>query len=102
MEPYSPYAQSKYEAELELRALASETGMEVVIIRSPLVYGPRAPGNFGELVRWLDRGLPLPLGAIRNRRSLVGLDNLIGTYIRECPIVQCIQHLVLFIPIRAV
>lgn len=84
--PHSPYAVSKYEAELGLRALAEETGMDVVIIRSPLVYGPGAPGNFGSLVRWLKRGVPLPLGAIHNQRSLVALDNLVDL------IVTCITH----------
>lgn len=84
--PHSPYAVSKYEAELELQALSSETGMEVVIIRPPMVYGPNAPGNFGSLIRWLRRGVPLPLGAINNRRSMVGLDNLVDL------IVTCIDH----------
>jgi len=85
-QPHSLYAQSKYEAELGLKALATETGMEVVIIRPPLVYGPGAPGNFGSLMRWLQRGIPLPLGAIHNQRSLVALDNLIDL------IVTCIDH----------
>jgi UDP-glucose 4-epimerase len=75
--PHSPYAQSKHEAELALRALSAQTGLEVVIVRPPLVYGPGAPGNFGALLRWLQRGLPLPLGAIDNRRSYVALDNLV-------------------------
>ena len=85
-QPHSPYAQSKYEAELGLQALAAETSMEVVIIRPPLVYGPQAPGNFGSLMRWLQRGIPLPLGAIHNQRSLVALDNLVDL------IVTCIAH----------
>jgi UDP-glucose 4-epimerase len=84
--PHSPYAVSKYEAELGLQALAAETGMEVVIIRPPLVYGPGATGNFGSLMRWLKRGVPLPLGAIHNQRSLVALDNLVDL------IVTCISH----------
>ena len=84
--PHSPYAVSKYEAELGLQALAAETGMEVVIIRPPLVYGPNAPGNFGSLMRWLKRGVPLPLGAIHNQRSLVALDNLVDL------LVTCIMH----------
>ncbi|WP_029526176.1 UDP-glucose 4-epimerase family protein [Polaromonas glacialis] len=84
--PHSPYAVSKYEAELALQALAAETGLEVVIIRPPLVYGAGAPGNFGSLMRWLQRGVPLPLGAIRNRRSLVALNNLADL------IVTCITH----------
>jgi nucleoside-diphosphate-sugar epimerase len=85
--PHSPYAVSKHEAELGLKALALETGMEVVIIRPPIVYGPNAPGNFGSLMRWLSRGLPLPLGAVTlNRRSLVALDNLVDL------ILTCLQH----------
>ncbi len=84
--PHSPYAVSKYEAELALQALAVDTGMEVTILRPPLVYGPGAPGNFGSLVRWLGCGIPLPLGAIYNQRSLVGLDNLVDL------IVTCLTH----------
>ncbi len=86
VDPHSPYAVSKYEAELGLQALAAKTGMEVVIIRPPLVYGPRAPGNFGSLMRWIRRGVPLPLGAINNQRSLVALDNLVDL------IVTCLTH----------
>lgn len=74
--PRSPYAISKWEAESALRSLAEQTGMEVVIVRPPLVYGPRAPGNLGRLIETIRRGLPLPLGAVSNRRSLVALDNL--------------------------
>jgi nucleoside-diphosphate-sugar epimerase len=84
--PHSSYALSKYEAELGLHALASETGMEVVIIRPPLVYGPGAPGNLGSLMHWLQRGVPLPFGAINNQRSLVALANLVDL------IVTCIDH----------
>lgn len=84
--PHSAYAVSKHEAELELQALALQTGLQVVIIRPPLVYGPGAPGNFGSLMRWLQRGVPLPLGAIDNRRSLVALDNLVDL------IITCITH----------
>lgn len=84
--PYSPYAISKFEAELELQALASKTGMEVVVIRPPLVYGPNAPGNFGSLMRWLQRGVPLPLGAIHNRRSFVAITNLVDL------IAVCLTH----------
>lgn len=84
--PHSPYAVSKNEAELALQALAVETGLEVVIVRPPLVYGPGAPGNFGSLMHWLRRGIPLPLGAIHNQRSLVALDNLVDL------IVTCLTH----------
>jgi nucleoside-diphosphate-sugar epimerase len=85
--PHSLYAISKYEAEIALRELAKETGMEIVVIRPPLVYGPNAPGNFRTLVRWLSRGLPLPFGLVTtNRRSLVGLDNLVDL------ILTCAEH----------
>ncbi len=74
--PQDAYAVSKLEAEEGLRELAAGTGMEVVILRPPLVYGPGVKGNFASLVRWIRRGRPLPLGAASNRRSLVALDNL--------------------------
>lgn len=85
-QPVDPYGESKWEAENVLRDLARRTGMEVVIIRPPLVYGPRAKGNFATLLSAIRRGLPLPLAAINNRRSLVGLDNLIDL------IVVCLAH----------
>ena len=84
--PHNAYALSKWEAEQGLLRIAAETGMEVVIIRPPLVYGPNPPGNFGSLMRWLQRGVPLPLGAIHNQRSLVALDNLVDL------IVTCLTH----------
>jgi nucleoside-diphosphate-sugar epimerase len=84
--PNSPYAISKYEAEIGLKLVADSSGMEFVIIRPPLVYGPRAPGNFGSLVRWLKRGVPLPFGAINNKRSLVSVGNLVDL------ILTCITH----------
>jgi nucleoside-diphosphate-sugar epimerase len=74
--PHSPYAVSKHEAEIGLMALARESGLEVVIIRPPLIYGPRAPGNFGKLMRAIEGHKHLPLGSIFNQRSLVGRDNL--------------------------
>ena len=84
--PLNAYALSKWEAEQGLLGIAAETGMEVVILRPPLVYGPHAPGNFGSLMRWLKRGVPLPLGAIYNQRSLVALDNLVDL------IITCLTH----------
>lgn len=85
--PLDPYGISKMEAEAALRALARETGMAVVIIRPPLVYGPAVKGNFLAMMRALWRGIPLPLGAVTaNRRSLVALDNLVDL------IVTCIDH----------
>lgn len=85
--PHSHYAVSKYEAELGLQKIAVETGIEIVTIRPPIVYGPNAPGNFGSLMRLLHRGLPLPMGAVtQNRRSLVALDNLVDL------ILTCVLH----------
>lgn len=75
--PEDFYGLSKLEAERGLQALAHETGMEVVIIRPPLVYGPGVKGNFASMVGWVRRGLPLPLGSVDNRRSLVAIDNLV-------------------------
>lgn len=85
--PQDAYGISKWEAEKELRAVAEQTGMEVVIIRPPLVFGPGVKGNFAIMMRWLARGVPLPLGAVtNNRRSLVALDNLVDF------IVTCLDH----------
>jgi UDP-glucose 4-epimerase len=84
--PLDPYGISKMEAEQGLRKIAAETGMEVVIIRPPLVYGPGVKANFQSLMRLLVRGMPLPFGAINNRRSMVSLDNLVDL------IVTCIDH----------
>ena len=81
------YAQSKWEAEQGLWEVQHETGMELVIIRPPLVYGPNAPGNFGSLMCWVEWGIPLPLGSIHNQRSMVALDNLVDL------IITCIDHL---------
>lgn len=75
--PHDLYSRSKLEAEEGLLAIAEETGLEVVIIRPPLVYGPRAKGSFASLVKWIHRGIPLPLGSVQNQRSLVALDNLV-------------------------
>lgn len=75
--PEDAYGISKLEAEQGLLALARNTGMEVVIIRPPLVYGPEVRGNFASMVRWVRKGMPLPLGAVHNKRSLVALENLV-------------------------
>lgn len=86
-EPGDPYAVSKCEAEAGLRLVSQDTGMEVVIIRPPLVYGPGVAANFLAMMRWVSSGIPLPLGGItENRRSLVFLDNLVDL------IVACIYH----------
>lgn len=84
--PEDAYGQSKLEAEQGLMKLAAETGIEVVIIRPPLVYGPGVKGNFASMIKLVEKGLPLPLGAINNKRSLVGIDNLVDLVIR------CIDH----------
>lgn len=85
--PEDPYGESKHEAEQLLRQIAAESGMQVVIIRPPLVYGPGVKANFESMMRWLARGLPLPLAAVtENRRSLVALDNLVDL------IVTCLNH----------
>lgn len=77
-EPSDPYGISKLEAEQGLLALAGRTFMEIVVIRPVLVYGPGVKANFLNMMRWLDKGFPLPFGAINNnRRSLVALDNLV-------------------------
>ncbi len=85
-QPHNAYAISKWEAEKGLFDIAKSTGMEVVVIRPPLVYGYKAPGNFGVLMRALLSGWPLPLGRIKNLRSFVALDNLVDF------IVTCIVH----------
>jgi len=84
--PQDPYAVSKMEAEQSLRQLATDTGMELVIIRPPLVYGPGVKANFAALMHAVQCGWPLPLGAVHNRRSLVALDNLVDF------IVTCLTH----------
>ena len=79
-------AVAKMEAEQALREVSAASGMELVIIRPPLVYGPGVKANFAALVRLVRRGWPLPLGAIHNQRSLVSLDNLVDL------IMTCLRH----------
>ncbi len=81
--PKDAYAISKWEAEQGLRQIAAETGLEVAILRPPLVYGPGVKANFRRLLDTVARGWPLPLGAIRNRRSLLYLGNFVDA-IRVC------------------
>lgn len=81
-----PYGLSKYEAEQGLLAIAEETGMEVVIIRPPLIYGPNVKANFASMIKWTNKGIPLPLGAVKNQRSLIALDNLVSF------IIHCLEH----------
>ena len=85
--PQDPYGISKMEAEQGLRQIANETGMEVVIVRPPLVYGPGVKANFASLMRAVQRGVPLPLASVtHNRRSFVALDNLVDL------LITCIDH----------
>jgi UDP-glucose 4-epimerase len=81
--PEDAYAVSKWEAEQGLRQIARETGLEVVVLRPPLVYGPGVKANFRRLLRTVARGWPLPLAAIHNRRSLLYLGNFVDA-IRVC------------------
>jgi UDP-N-acetyl-alpha-D-quinovosamine dehydrogenase len=74
--PQNPYARSKFDAERGLFALSAETGLEVSVIRPPLVYGPGVKANFAAMMEWVNRGVPLPLGAVNNKRSFVFVDNL--------------------------
>ncbi|KII81184.1 UDP-glucose 4-epimerase family protein [Vibrio renipiscarius] len=82
--PQDPYGLSKYDAEVELVKLSKETGLEVVIIRPPLVYGPGVKANFLSMMRMIEKGIPLPFGAIKNQRSLVYLDNLSDLILTCC------------------
>ena len=84
--PLDAYGISKLEAEVALKKIADETGMELVIIRPVLVYGPGVRGNFQLLMHWLKKGIPFPLGSVHNRRSFVSLDNLVHF------IMTCLNH----------
>lgn len=84
--PKEDYAISKWEAEHALWDVSAKTGLEVVVVRPPLVYGPGVKGNLARLLRLLRAGVPLPLGAVENKRSLIGLDNLVDLLIR------CVDH----------
>lgn len=84
--PDGDFALSKYEAENGLIEIAKTTGMEVVIIRPPLVYGSGVKANFSSIMNFAKKNLPLPLGAINNKRSLVAIDNLVDL------IITCIDH----------
>jgi len=84
--PVDPYGVSKREAEDVLLGFGRDGPMEIVVIRPPLIYGPGVKANFRVMMRWLQRGIPLPLGSIHNRRTLVGLDNLVDL------IATCLVH----------
>jgi nucleoside-diphosphate-sugar epimerase len=84
--PADPYGISKLQAEKELLKLTCQTGMEVVVLRPPLIYGPGVRANFLKLLQAVDRGLPLPLASIDNRRSLIYIENFVDA------IVLCLRH----------
>lgn len=84
--PQDSYAASKYEAEQLLRRISSETGMEIVILRPPVIYGPEVKANFLRMMQWVDTGFPLPLAAVHNQRSMLYLGNLVDA------LVTCIDH----------
>jgi len=79
--PKDAYGQSKLEAELGLRDISNKTGMEIVILRPPMIYGPGVKGNFARLIKLAELGLPLPFGAVNNQRSMIGLKNCIDLII---------------------
>jgi nucleoside-diphosphate-sugar epimerase len=82
LRPDKPYAVSKLEAEEGLREIAAEAALEIVILRPPLVYGPHVRGNFLRLLDWTWKRVPLPLGAVHNTRTFIGLDNLVDVLLR--------------------
>ncbi|XDZ70424.1 UDP-glucose 4-epimerase family protein [Alphaproteobacteria bacterium LSUCC0744] len=84
--PEDAYGISKYEAEQGLWQIAAETGLEIVIIRPPLVYGAGVKGNFLSIIKFVKNGVPLPLGATKNKRSFVALDSLLDL------IITCFDH----------
>ena len=86
LNPQDNYALSKLEAEQVLRRVAQETGLDVVILRSPMVYGPGVKGNFLRLIQVVQRGIPLPLASVHNRRSVIFLGNLVEA------VISCMTH----------
>ena len=84
--PHNPYADSKLKAEQGLLLLSEQSGLELVIIRPPLVYGPGVRANFAALMRVVQRGWPLPLACVHNLRSMVAMDNLLSF------IATCVDH----------
>jgi nucleoside-diphosphate-sugar epimerase len=80
--PWSPYTVSKLEAERALRQVATETGLGLIIVRPPLIYGAGRRGGLGRLLQLVQRGVPLPFANARNRRSLVSLDNVVDLLVR--------------------
>lgn len=86
LQPHNAYAQSKYDAEIGLKKIAKETGMELVIVRPTLVYGPNAPGNFGTLTRLVNKVPFLPFGLANNKRDFISVQNLADL------LVTCAKH----------
>jgi nucleoside-diphosphate-sugar epimerase len=86
LHPEDAYSRSKLAAERGLTELAARTGLQLIVIRPPLVYGPGVKANFLRLLRWVDSGWPLPFGSLNNRRSLIGVDNLVDV------IARCVEH----------
>ena len=84
--PQDPYAVSKWQAEQALQRIAQETGLEIVVVRPPLVYGPGVKGNFISLLTAIDKGVPLPLASANNARSLVYVGNLVDA------LISCATH----------
>lgn len=84
--PVDPYGISKWEAEAVLRKISDETGLEVVILRPPLVHGPGVGGNFARMLAWIEKGIPFPLGSVRNRRSMIYVENLADA------LIHCATH----------
>jgi nucleoside-diphosphate-sugar epimerase len=80
--PHNMYAQSKYDAEVELQNISKKTGLELVIVRPTLVYGPNAPGSFGSLVRLISKTPVLPFGLINNKRDFISVQNLANFLLR--------------------
>ncbi|MEZ8144288.1 UDP-glucose 4-epimerase [Enterovibrio norvegicus FF-454] len=84
--PHNAYAQSKYNAELGLKQISENVGLEVVIVRPTLVYGPNAPGNFGMLAKLASKVPVLPFGVANNRRDFIAVQNLVDL------LVTCATH----------
>ncbi len=85
--PQDPYAISKWQAEQMLHRVAKETGLEVVIVRPPLIYGAGVKGNFAQMLNVLDKGIPLPLASVSNLRSLVYIDNFVDALL-QCAVLS--------------
>lgn len=84
--PEDEYGRSKLEAENLLKALCANSGMELVVVRPPLIYGPGVKANFLSMLKWIDKGFPLPLAAVTNARSMVSISNLVGF------LMLCVEH----------